>query len=169
MLTYRQVETALKCKKSLSVLKAMAAKGFEQYHLFLLYQSVVLGVTDNGRGSTTVGQTNLLKLDTVQNEAIRVILGTTKDTPTEPTRFMLDLPLMQTRQKAEQVKAYFSAVKNPHNPLHKAVKGTKGCRLVRGKSWMGQAKNLNTASMQADRAQANQGVGKVLRLIPASL
>ena len=72
---------------------------------------------------------------------MRVILGTTKDTPTETTRFMLDLPPMQTRQKVEQVKAYFSAVENPHNPLHEAVKDTKGCRLGRGKSWMGEAED----------------------------
>ena len=40
MLTYRQhiKTTALKCKKGLSVLKTMAAKGIEQRHLFLLYQ-----------------------------------------------------------------------------------------------------------------------------------
>ena len=42
--------TALKCKKGLSVLKAMAAKGIEQRHLFLLYQSVVLSVVDYGLG-----------------------------------------------------------------------------------------------------------------------
>ena len=48
---------------------------------------------------------------------------------------------MQTRQKVEQVKAYFSAVENPHNPLHEAVKDTKGCKLGRGKSWMGQAED----------------------------
>ena len=29
----------------------------------------------------------------------------------------------------EQVKSYFSAVKNPYNPLHEALKDTKGCRL----------------------------------------
>jgi len=39
-------------------------------------------------------------------------LRTTKDTPTETKRFMLDLPPMQTRQKVEQVKAFFSAVEN---------------------------------------------------------
>ena len=50
---------------------------------------------------------------------------------------MLDLPPMQTRQKVEQAKAYFSAVEIPHNPLHEAVKDTKGCRLGRVKSWMG--------------------------------
>ena len=72
---------------------------------------------------------------------MRVILGNTKDTPTETMRFMLNLPSMQIRQKVQQVKTYFSAVGNPHNPLHQAVKDTKGCRLGRGKSWMGQAED----------------------------
>ena len=72
MLTCRKhvEKTALKLKKGLSVLKTMAAKGIEQRHLFLLYQSVVLSVTDYGLSLTTMAQTNLLKLDRVQNEAI---------------------------------------------------------------------------------------------------
>ena len=119
----------------------MAAKGIEQRHLVLLYQSAVVSVTDYGLGLTTMAQTKLLKLDRVQNEAMRVILGTTKDTPTETMKFMLDLPSLQTTKKVEQVKAYFSAVGNPHNPLHEAVKDTKGYRLGRGKSWMGQAED----------------------------
>ena len=59
MLTYRKhVETtALKCKKGLN---AMAAKGLEQRHLFLLYQSMVLSAIDYGLGLTTIAQTNLL-------------------------------------------------------------------------------------------------------------
>ena len=88
-----------------------------------------------------MAKTDVLKLHRVQNEAMRVILGTTNDTPTETMRFMLDLPPLQTTQKVEQVKAYFNAVGNPHNPLHEAVKDTKGCRLGRGKSWMGQAED----------------------------
>ena len=36
-----------------------------------------------------------------------------KDTPTETTKFTLDFPPMQTRQKVEQVKAYFSAAETP--------------------------------------------------------
>ena len=62
MQTYRQhVETtALKCKKGLSVLKAVAAKGIEQRHLFLLYQSLVLSVIDYGQGLKTMAQANLL-------------------------------------------------------------------------------------------------------------
>ena len=98
VLTYREhVETtAPKRNKGLSVLKVMAAKGIEPRHLFLPYQSVVLSVIDYGLGPTTVARTNPLNLDRVQSEAMRVILGTTKDTPTEITRFMLDLPSMQT-------------------------------------------------------------------------
>ena len=141
MLTYKmQVEsTKLRCKKGLSALKAMASKGIEQRHLFLLYQSVILSVIDYGLGLTTLSQSNLLKLDRVQNEAMRVILGTTKDTPIETMRYLLDLPSMETRHKVEQVKEYLNAMQNPKNPLHDAVKEEKGCRLARGKSWMGQA------------------------------
>ena len=78
-----------------------------------MLQSVVLGVTDYRPGLTTMAQTNLLKLNRVQNEAMRVMLGTTKDTSIETMRFNLDLPPMQTRQKVEQAKAYVSAVENP--------------------------------------------------------
>ncbi len=85
ILTYRHVETAaLKCKKGLSVLKAMAAKGIEQRHLFLLYQSAVFSVTDYGLGLTTMAQTNLLKLDRVQSEARRVILEPSRTHPLRP-------------------------------------------------------------------------------------
>ena len=85
-------------------------------------------------------QSNLLKLNRVQNEAMRFILGTTKDTPIETMRYLLGLPSMEIRHnKVEQVKAYLNAMQNPKNPLHDAVKEVKGCRLAKGKSWMGQA------------------------------
>ena len=41
---------------SLSVLKAMAAKGIKQRHISLLYQSVDLSVIDNGLGITIMAQ-----------------------------------------------------------------------------------------------------------------
>ena len=94
MLTFRKhVETtALKCKKDLSVLMAVSAKGTEQRHLFLLYQSVVLSVTVYGLGLTTMAQTNLLKLDRVQNETLQVILETTRDTSAETMSLMTQSP-----------------------------------------------------------------------------
>ena len=128
----------------------------KQLILFLLYQSVVLSVTDYGLRLATMSQTNLLKMDRAQNEAMRVILGTTKGTPTVTMRFMLDLPPRQTRQKVEQVKAYFSAVENPHNPLHEAVKDTKGSRLGPGQSWMGQAEESILLVCQLTEVKQNK-------------
>ena len=108
--------------------------GFKRHHhLLLLYQNVILSVIDYGLGLTTPSKSNLLKLDKVQNEAMRVILGTTKDTLIEVMRYLLDLPSMETRHKVEQVKAYLIAMQNPKNPLHDAVKEEKGCRLAKGK------------------------------------
>ena len=141
MLTHKTqvASTKLRCKKGLSSLKAIASIGIEQRHLFLLYQSVILSVIDYGLDLTTLSQSNLLRLDRVQNEALRAILGTTKDTPIEAIGDLLDLPSIETRHKAEQVKAYLNAMQHPKNPFHDAVKEEKGCRLARGKSWMGQA------------------------------
>ena len=73
---------------------------------------------------TILSQSNLLKLDRVQNEATRVVLGTRKDTPIEVMRYLLDLPSMETRHKVEQVKAYLNVMQNPKNPHHK--KGRTG-------------------------------------------
>ena len=65
-----------------------------------------------------MAQTNLLMLDRVQNEAMRVTFGTTKNTPVETMRFMLDLPTMQTRQNVVQVKAYFNSKPSKTHTSH---------------------------------------------------
>lgn len=107
----------------------MAAKGTEHCHLLLLYQNVLSVIDLHGLSLTMMAQTNLINLLRV-NKAVRVILGTTTGTLTDPMKFMLDLPPMQASQKVEQVKAYFSAIKIfPHNLLHVEVKDTNGCRL----------------------------------------
>ena len=75
-----------------------------RFQLFLLYQSVVLSVIDYGLGLTTMTQTNLLNLDRVQNEAMRVTVENTKDTPTQTMRFMLDLPQCKPDRKRSRSK-----------------------------------------------------------------
>ena len=114
--------------QKVSVLKAMAAKGIKQCHLFLLYQSVVLSIIDYGLGLTTVAQTNLLKVDKVQSNTMTIILHEIHARP-------------PTNANQTESGAYFRARENPHSPLREAVKDTKGCRLGRGKSWMDQAED----------------------------
>ena len=84
----------------LSVLKAMAFNSIEQCHLLLLYQSVVLmqyhWLWTRPHNN---GMKNLPKMDRMQNEAMRITVGTSKDTTTEARRFILDLLPMQTRRR----------------------------------------------------------------------
>ena len=56
---------------------------------------MALRVTENGSTLTSMSQTNLLKLDIVQNEALTIMLETSKDTPMETIWFMLDLLSMK--------------------------------------------------------------------------
>ena len=80
----------------------------------------------------------MLKLDRVQNEAMTVILGTTKDKSIDAKHDPLDLPPIKTRYKVVQDKVYLNAMQNPKKPLHDAVK-KEGCRLAGDKPWTGQA------------------------------
>ena len=128
-----------KCSERLSALRGKAEEETEQRDLFQLYQRELLSIIAYGPGFITLSQTNLLKLDSVQNEAMTIILSTPRDTPVEAMRFMLDLQSIQARQKLEQVKAYLGALEDVHNPHHQAVKDTKSSRLIRGNSWIGQA------------------------------
>ena len=74
------------------MLKAMASKGIKQPHP---YQCVMLSVIDYNVGLTTLSQFNLLKLDRVQNKAMRVTEGRRKGTAIEAMRYLLDLPSME--------------------------------------------------------------------------
>ena len=147
-------------------------EGFKDWlHTFELYRGKNTGAdeSDDGRvvGKFKVG----LTADSLVWASLYVVVVVVVDTSLETTRFMLDLPSMQTRQKVEQVKAYtyFSAVENPHNPLQEAVKGTKGCRLGRGKSWVGQAEDSILQVCHLTEQQQKQGLGKARKPIPASL
>ena len=46
---------------------------------------------------------------------------------------------METRHKVEHIEVYLNSMQTSKNPLHDVVKEDKGCRLTRGKSWMGEA------------------------------
>ena len=93
-------------------------------------------IIDYGLGLTTVAQTNLLKLDRGNASHIGSHQGHThrghEIYARPPTN------ANQRKSGAGQSILNFN-IENPHNPLHEATKVTNGCRLGRGKSWMGQA------------------------------
>ena len=59
-------------------------------------------------GPTTLSPSNLLEFDRVQNEAMRVILGTTKYKHIEAMRYPLNQLSMGTRHKAGQVRVHLT-------------------------------------------------------------
>ena len=107
-----------KARKGLNAVKLMAIHRMPQRILFILYQSLVLSVIDYGFGILTLSASQLRRLDVVQNEAMRTILGCTRDTSAEAMRHILDLPCMDERHKLAQAKAYLRVCSDPQNPLH---------------------------------------------------
>ena len=102
------------------------------------------------------------------NIAMRVILRTTKDTLIETMWFILHLPPMQTDRKWSRSNHTWVPLKIPTTHSMKQWKTQKDTDWD-GQVLDGSSRRLSTASMLADRAQANQGVGKVPKPIPASL
>ena len=62
-----------------------------------------------------------------------------QDTSIEAIHYLPGLASMESRDKVQQIKAHLNVMQNPKNLIYNDVKGEKGCRLARGKLWMGQA------------------------------
>ena len=108
-------------------LYAIAAKGIEQRHLFLLYQSTTFGTTDYGLGLATPSYSSLLNFNRVQNDV-------TGDIQIEAMKYLLELPPKETKHKLEPVKTHLTVMQNPKSPFHDAIKEGNRCRLARSKS-----------------------------------
>ena len=104
-----------------------------------MMQLVVLSVIDYGLGLLTLSQTQIEKLERVQNEAMRTVLGCTRDTPIVCLRHILGLPSIQARHKLAQAKMYLKVMEMEGHPLHPVMKQDRGTRIKRGQSWMAQA------------------------------
>ena len=72
----------------------------------------------HGFGILTLSETQLKRLEVIQNEGMRTILGCTRDTSAEAMRYLLDLTPITDRHKLAQVKAFGRLSADPGNPLH---------------------------------------------------
>merc|ERR1711963_739972 len=81
-----------RARKGLTAVKTMATAQMPQRVLLILFKALVLSVVDYGLGLLTLSTSQLRRLDVIQNEGMRSILGCTKDTSSEAMRYALDLP-----------------------------------------------------------------------------
>ena len=80
----------------INLVKTMATAQMPQRVLLILFKALVLSVVDYGLGLLTLSTAQLRRLDVIQNEGMRSILGCTKDTSSEAMSFALDLPQWKT-------------------------------------------------------------------------
>ena len=131
--------TVSKARKDLTTVKNMAYANIPQKTFVILYQALGLAVIECGLVLANLSDTQLKRLEVIQNEGMRAILGCTKDTSAAAMRYTLDLPTMATRYKLAQVKAYLKVSADTKHPLHNKLGRDLQGRLKRGKEWMNQA------------------------------
>ena len=143
--------TIVKARKGLVALKTMAAARMSQKILVTLYQALILSVINYGFGLLTLSADQLKRLESIQNEAMRTILGCTKDTSAEAMRYLLGFPTMAERHKIAQVKAFLRVMADIKHPLHSKVGQRPPSRLKRGSEWMTEATGTieNSLSLKA--------------------
>ena len=105
----------------------------------MLFQTLVLSVVEYGFGLLILSKSQLNRLEVIQNEAMRAILGCTRDTSAEAMRYILGFPTMAERHKLAQVKAFLKVSADENHPLHQKVGNRPPSRLKRGSEWMTQA------------------------------
>jgi ribonuclease HI len=131
-----------RARRGLAAMRVMAAANIPQGQLVTLYQALVLSGIEYGCGILTLSETQTERLDRIQNEAMRLILGCTRDTPCVTMRYLLDFPTMAQRINLWRARAYLRVCSDTQHPLHQELGTRKGNRLKRGKSWMGRAQDV---------------------------
>ena len=132
----------VKARKGLIALKTMAAARMTQRTLIILYWALILkSVFKYGLGLLTLSDTQLKRLEVIQNEAMRTILGCTRDTSAEAMRYILGFPTMKEHHKIEQVEAFLKVASDEKHPLHEKVgdRPIEYNRIQRGAEWMTEA------------------------------
>ena len=140
---YAHVDTIIiKARRGLAAMRVMSAAKCAQQLLFLLYQGLVLSVIEYAMAILTLSPRQTERLDKIQNEAMRIILGCTRDTEIRAMRYLLDCPTIDHRLQLCRARGYLRISGDKTHPLHLEIGRPKGCRLKRGKSWMGRAEDV---------------------------
>ena len=98
----------------------------------------------------SLSEAQLKRLEVIQNEAMRAILGCTKDTSAEAMRYLLGFPTMAERLRLAQVKAFLKVTSDESHPLHEKIGNRPPSRLKRGGEWTTEATKTIENSLSVD-------------------
>ena len=134
-------QVIIKAKRGLAAMRVMAAANCEQRHLCLLYEGLVMYVLEYAMAILTFSRKQIERVERIQNEAMQIILGCTRDTACRAMRYILDFPTIEDRIQICRARVFLRVNANTQHPLHSEIMKVKGSRLKRGRSWMGQAED----------------------------
>ena len=101
------------------------------------------------------------RLEVIQNEGMRAILGCTKDTSAVAMRHVLDLPPASERHKLAQVSAYLKVAADENHPLHDKVGRPYTSRIKRGSEWMAQAATTIKESVSVGQIRLHAALSEI--------
>jgi hypothetical protein len=120
----------------------MAAANCEPRHFCLSYHGLVVSVCEYALAIQTPSNKHIERLERIQNEALGIILGCTRDTSCRALRYFLDFPTIENRIKMCRARAYLRIVVDKRHLLYCDILKRKGNRLKRGRSLIGRAKDI---------------------------
>lgn len=115
----------MKTHIGMNAMRAIAAADYEQRHLILLYLGSVLSVTECALAILTLNHTQGQKLERIQNEAVLIILGCTKDTECRAMCYLVFLTV-EVRTRMCRAETYLRVSTGTQHPVHREIRSEKG-------------------------------------------
>jgi len=130
-----------KALKGISTLKLAAAQDVTQASLLKLMKATVCTRADYGLHIASCASNKAIQqLQQVENQAMRIVTGSTRRNPNDALHHWLGIPSIKDRQSILGTKALLNAVRCPSHPLHIEVSNRRDeeiqQRLATVKSWV---------------------------------
>ncbi len=136
-----------KAQKGLKVLKYAARQRVTQRSLVNLMRATVQSRIEYGlHVASSTAKTAQLRLEQVQNEAMRIVTGAAKPTSCDSLRYWLGIRKVKYQQRYQATREYLRAVASPSHPLRIALEAREDTmvtqRLKTVRSWVLMARDL---------------------------
>jgi len=136
-----------KATKSLGLLRYAAAQNIQQKSLWSLAQATVASKMEYGLHlCMCVADTNMTKLQRVQNATMRIVTGAAKPTSCLALQYWLGATSVKERQKLLAAKAFLKAITTESHPLCEALQTREDesvtQRLKTVRSWVVDAREI---------------------------
>ena len=145
-----------KAQKGLKVLKYAARQRVTQRSLISLMRATVQSIMEYGlHVASSTAKTAQLRLEQVQNEAMRIITGAAKPTSCDSLRYWLGMRKVSHQQRYQAAREFLRAITSPSHPLRIELetwvtnkKGNITAERLGNRSWRDRAAVINESCVR---------------------